>query len=364
MLITSGGFGMITRKAIIEYDVNEIESNEIYLDESNLEETNDGDINSILDMMYRKNGISPLDMTWELTDKCNFECPFCYIHNHSTNPNKEQFEYRFETIKPELDELINHGLFICYLSGGECLLHPDFEKIYLYLKTKGVLVAVLTNAALLSDDHVNIFRKYKPYKIEVSIYGVDTTFSKKTQMANKVLKNVLKLKNAGINVIAKMPRNNCTEREFEKVRAWCEKNDIEFFYSNELFNGYDDTDNSIYQSDIDERNDIRERKWGYKKVFDCPAGKHSFVLSYDGKVRPCFAFYEKKTPEWSFSIEHGIITAFNRMKNKVESISGKRLKHCKGCERSNQCQECIATQCVADDVESYMKHKCMENNFI
>lgn len=352
---------MITRKSIIEYDVNEYEANEIYLDERFLEETNGGDIDSILDFMYRKNGISPLSMTWELTNRCNFNCPFCYIHNPSNTSKEECIEYRFEEIQSELDKLIERGLFICYLTGGECLFHPDFEKIYLYLKKAGVLVAVLTNAALLTEKHISMFKKYKPYKVEVSIYGVDRTFVENPTAAKKVLENVLKLRNAGINVIAKMPYNSCTEGQFEKVQSWCTEQDIEFYYSDELYSGYDGTDNTIYKREKEENTILTEQKFGYKKVFDCSAGKYSFILSCNGKVRPCFAFYEQKAPEWFFGIEEGIVEAFERMKTKIKSIAGRRLKYCKGCEKSAQCQECIATQCMTDDVESYMKYKCMED---
>ena len=353
------GIILITRKCIIEYDVNEHEANEIYLDEELLEETNYGDIDSILNMMYRKNGISPLSTTWELTNKCNFNCPFCYIHNQSDTSKEECIGYRFEEIKSELDELIKRGLFICYLTGGECLLHPDFEKIYLYLKKKGVLVAVLTNVSLLSEKHISIFKKYKPYKVEVSIYGKNHTFSSDPTVANKVLENVLKLKNAGINVVAKMPFNSCTEEQFEKVQSWCIEHDIDFYYSDELFSGYDGTDNNIFKRDKKEKIIPNEQQFGYKKVFDCSAGKHSFILSYSGKVRPCFAFYEQKAPDWVFNTEKGIAVAFDQMKHKIESIVGKRLMYCNGCEKNAHCQECIATQCMADDVEAYMKDKCI-----
>ncbi len=331
IFLNLGGIILITRKCIIEY-----EANEIYLDEKLLEETDDGDIDSILNMMYRKNGMSPLPMTWELTNKCNFDCPFCYIHNHS-NTSEECIEYKFEEIKSDLDELIKQGLFICNLTGGECLLHPDFEKIYLYLKKQGVLVTVLTNADLLSEKHISIFKDYKPYKVEVSIYGKNLTFSSDTTVAKKVLENVLKLKNAGINVVAKIPFNSCTERQFEKVQSWYTEHDIDFYYSNEIFSGYDGTDNSIFKRDKKEEIIQSEQNFGYKKVFDCSAGKYSFILSYNKKVRPCFAFYEQKAPDWAFDTEKGLSVAFNRMKYKIELIKGKRLMYCNGCEKNAQC---------------------------
>ncbi len=60
IILVLGGIIMITRKTIIEYDVNEYEANEIYIEEDLWEETNGGDLGAILDIMYRKNGNSPL----------------------------------------------------------------------------------------------------------------------------------------------------------------------------------------------------------------------------------------------------------------------------------------------------------------
>lgn len=353
---------MITRKNIIEYDVNEHEANELYFDDKILEEVEELNLDSVLEFMYRKNGISPLSMTWELTEHCNLDCPFCYIHN-SKSDTKNEFNYRFKDIKKELDVLIREGLFICYITGGECLLHPDFKQIYLYLKKEGVLVVILTNATLMTDDHIQLFKKYKPYKIEISIYGMNSTFIHKdsTKISQRVIENILKLQQAGINVIAKMPYNKCTEKEFTKVYDWCKNHEIEFFYSEELFDSYDGTNNSVYQVEkIEENKSVKEeQKIGYKKIFDCSAGKYSFLLSYNKKIRPCFAFYEQKTPEWNFSIEkRGIFETFLFMKEKIRDISGKRLEYCKGCKKYKQCQECIATQCVVDNVEEYMKTKC------
>ncbi|MEA3326757.1 MAG: radical SAM protein, partial [Chloroflexota bacterium] len=51
------------------------------------------------------------------------------------------------------------------------LLRHDFQDIYMSLKRKGLLVSVFTNATLIRDEHIALFRKYPPRDIEVTIYG-------------------------------------------------------------------------------------------------------------------------------------------------------------------------------------------------
>lgn len=74
---------------------------------------------------------TPMLLTWELLDRCNFYCPFCYIVGHSHNE-----QVRFENIKSKIQELIDLGLLYCTLTGGEILLHKDFKEIYSFLKLK------------------------------------------------------------------------------------------------------------------------------------------------------------------------------------------------------------------------------------
>ena len=348
---------MITRVInSIEFDINEYESNEIYLNENDYIKTNNGDLDSILEMFWGKKHIFlPLSMTWELTDNCNFECPFCYIHDKNRS-DKYEWKYRFKNMKAIIDFLIEKGLFICYLTGGECLTHPDFVKIYKYLKKRGVLVVILTNASLLYAEHFKLFSEYKPYKIEVSIYDTKYTYSKESvKDASNVLSNVVMLKEKGINVVAKMPINFWTKGSFDRVRYWTEKNKIPFYFSNELFDKYDGTDLSkykIYEKDKEKR-EIGKKSFGYKKAFDCVAGKYSFLLTYDGFLCPCFMCYG--ISDCSFSIfDTNFFDAYSDLKKYIMNSIGNKLPYCNGCEEVDLCQECIATQLKITNVKKYV----------
>ena len=91
--------------------------------------------------------------------------------------------YTFEEAKQIIDTMVNEGLLFCNLTGGEVFLNPDFLNIYKYLKNKGVIVSIFTNLSLLTDEILDVLVEYKPYIVEVSIYGYsDKQFCRVTSL--------------------------------------------------------------------------------------------------------------------------------------------------------------------------------------
>lgn len=210
----------------IQFDVDVEQANELYFTESFARKITESGISGIIEAIYQNTNIKypALSGLIELTDMCNFNCPFCYINEsgmiHHSQPRFD------EGFKNELDYLIEHGLIYCILSGGECLIHPDFVKIYTHLKMNGVLVTVFTNGYLLNDELISLFEKNKPFKMEISVYGIDDesyqiTTNTKNISSNRVFSNILKLQNAGIHVICKTPITTLTEGCYEQIKDWC-----------------------------------------------------------------------------------------------------------------------------------------------
>jgi len=109
-------------------------------------------------------------MWMEITSKCNNDCRHCYI-NHPDEVSKRE-EISLEEIKKFADEAASLDCMWCLLTGGEPLLREDFSKIYMYLKRKGFFVSVFTNATLITEEHIALFKKYPPRDLQVSIYGI------------------------------------------------------------------------------------------------------------------------------------------------------------------------------------------------
>ncbi len=107
----------------------------------------------------------------DLTARCNLNCRHCYINLPAGDEAARARELSLEEIGHIADQAIELGALWCLLSGGEPLLRPDFAEIYMMLKRKGLLISLFTNATLIRPEHIELFKKYPPRDIEVTIYG-------------------------------------------------------------------------------------------------------------------------------------------------------------------------------------------------
>lgn len=111
-------------------------------------------------------------VSMELTERCNNNCVHCYINLPADDEEAKKKEITFAEIKGIVDEAAEMGCISWHLTGGEPLLREDFPDIYLYLERKGMRVTLFTNANLVNSETANLFRKYPPQSLEVSIYGL------------------------------------------------------------------------------------------------------------------------------------------------------------------------------------------------
>lgn len=88
----------------------------------------------------------------ELTDLCNLKCVHCYGEfGKRIEPTFLSFEL-IKKIKNALDDLHTKSIA---LTGGECILNPDFEKIALFFLENGFKLTVFTNG--YNTEKINSF---------------------------------------------------------------------------------------------------------------------------------------------------------------------------------------------------------------
>ncbi|NOZ79555.1 MAG: radical SAM protein [Acidobacteria bacterium] len=88
----------------------------------------------------------PLDISIELTWRCNFRCRHCYIPDFNA-PNGVSTERLMRL----LDELADMGTLFLALTGGEPLLRKDWALIARHARSLGFQVMLLTNGALIDE---------------------------------------------------------------------------------------------------------------------------------------------------------------------------------------------------------------------
>lgn len=98
---------------------------------------------------YRKLGqlSAPFYVQFEVTDRCNNRCFFCYNEKSSTAGK----ELSYREIKRILEELKEAGVFSINLNGGEPLMREDFFEIMEYAYYLGFDLHLNTNGTLIDD---------------------------------------------------------------------------------------------------------------------------------------------------------------------------------------------------------------------
>lgn len=103
----------------------------------------------------------------EITDDCNMTCPVCYFGEKAENHiTVAEFERRLDTLLT-----VETGqLDVLQISGGECLLHPDFCDILDAALRRNIgRIVINTNGLALIKNH-KVFNAIRDHRDRVEVY--------------------------------------------------------------------------------------------------------------------------------------------------------------------------------------------------
>ena len=327
---------------------------------------------SLWDKIKNKRRLVSFDL--EITARCNNNCRHCYINLPARDTRAKEKELSLDEIKNIADQAVSLGALWCLITGGEPLLREDFFDIYLYLKKKGLLVSVFTNAALITEKHIKFFKRYPPRDIEVTVYGATKeTHEKVTRNPGSfdafingldlLLKNKIK-----VRLKAMALRSNL--HELTAISQFCRQRTKDYFRFDPFLHFRFDGDarrNEEIRSErllpeeivTIEKNDP-ERFRALEKscdklinadfahincdhLFHCGAGNGSFTVSYDGFFRLCSSLWH---PDCVYDLKKGaLLEAWRDFVLQVRDKRSKRedfLKKCRVCPIINLCIWCPA----------------------
>jgi len=316
----------------------------------------------------------PLAFDIEITARCNMDCAHCYINLPAADKQARVKEMSVEEILKISREAAEMGAMWCLITGGEPLLREDFPEIYMGLKRLGLLVSVFTNATLINEEHIALFKKYPPRDIEITVYGVTKeTYEAVTKRAGSFekFKNGLDalIKN-GIRIRLKAMAIQANLHEQKAIADFCRARTKDFYrFDPQLhlrFDG-DEKRNELIRSqrlapqqiveleNSDEKRVEAMRKecdalineefthYGCDHLFHCGAGNGSFNISYDGKFRLCSSLWAEGT---TYDLRKGSLKyAWENFVPQVRNMRSQCrefLDTCRKCELVNLCLWCPA----------------------
>lgn len=316
----------------------------------------------------------PFSFDFEITARCNHDCRHCYINLPAGDQEARARELTLPEISAIADQAVGLGAMWVLISGGEPLLREDFPEIYLSLKRKGLLVSVFTNATLLRDEHLELFKKYPPRDIEITVYGVTPeTYERVTRCPGSYAvfrRGLDMLLNAGIKVRLKAMALRSNVGELDAIATFCRQYTKDYFRFDPLlhlrFDGDADRNREIITERLFPEEIVaieqadEERSESLKKnceqlifperehrncqhLFHCGAGNSSFTVSYDGYFRLCSSLWH---PDCIYDLKKGTLAeAWQRFVPRVRALTSAApefLEKCRSCPIVNLCLWCPA----------------------
>lgn len=115
----------------------------------------------------------PIQATFELTPRCALNCKMCYVHLHpeeipTCGRGRELTAEEWIEMGRQAQDA---GVFSLCITGGDPVLHPEFEKIWKALSGMGFYITLQTNAYSITDKLEQLFYEYPPQEAKITLYG-------------------------------------------------------------------------------------------------------------------------------------------------------------------------------------------------
>lgn len=236
-----------------------------------------------------------LSVNWEITRKCNLSCIYCRV----SGGEAKKGELTFEQAKTGVIKLAKSKYSHIKFTGGEPLLKDYFWDLVKFAHQKKLLVSLFTNATLVTDKNIELFKKYIT-STAVSIDSLDELQNKKLQRsrADYVIKNVEKLRDAGIHTVLSSTITNINVNQISILVELAKKLKIKEIKINDfVINGRAKDNNDLLKLSQPLKNQVAYLTKAIKQVFNenvnfderfgCECSNNDIFISYRGDVYPC-----------------------------------------------------------------------------
>lgn len=129
---------------------------------------------------------SPLIVSWDITNKCNLNCLFCYNKSHAKW--KETLPEEKLTIAKKISQM--EPLWVC-LCGGEPLMVKELPFIIEVLSSGKTQISMVTNGWFLNRAYLKILKKAGLRALQFSLDGIKPTTHDRLRRRNGSFQRVV-----------------------------------------------------------------------------------------------------------------------------------------------------------------------------
>ena len=328
-------------------------------------------ISTYLHSKGRRLGL-PIAGNFELTARCNFNCPMCYVH---LTPEQLKASGKAElTAKQWLDlarEAKEKGMVFVLLTGGEPLVRKDFFEIYDGMREMGLLISINSNGSMLKGEILERFLENPPFRFNISLYGGNNeTYRNMCGIPayDQVKENIRKLREAGVEVSLNLSITPYNKDDLAQIYADAVELDVNvrassYMYPSVRVNGEQYgcgnrlpcAESARYSVEWDklrftpEEFALRAEAMIHRQGIEqegcpveegegvrCRAGSSAFWMTWDGRMLPCGMM----TTPVAYPLEVGFEAAWAQIREATAKI--KTPGKCTNCSYKDICGACAA----------------------
>lgn len=313
----------------------------------------------------------PIAGNFELTARCNFNCPMCYVHMTEEQvraTGKELTAGQWLEIARAAKE---KGMIFALLTGGEPLVRKDFFEIYDGMREMGLLISINSNGSMLRGPILERFLETPPFRFNISLYGgSNETYRNMCGIPayDQVKENIRRLRQAGVEVSLNLSITPYNKDDLAQIYADAVELDVNvrassYMYPSVRVNGeqygcgnrLSCAESAAYSVAwdklrfTDEEFDARAENMANLVSLEqdgcpveagegvrCRAGSSSFWMTWDGKMLPCGMM----TTPVVYPLEVGFDAAWETIKEETSKI--RTPVKCVSCDYKDICGACAA----------------------
>lgn len=312
----------------------------------------------------------PIGGNFELTARCNFDCPMCYVHLNQKDQEAIGRELTAEEWIHLAREARDRGMVFALLTGGEPFLRKDFFEIYEAMRDMGILISINSNGSMLSGAIRERLLENPPLRMNISLYGgCQETYR---NMCGKdafgtVTENIRALKEAGVDIRLNLSVTRWNRQDMQRIYDLSRELGVfvkatSYMYPpvrshNSLDQRMSPTEAARCSVDWDlirfAPEEFRRRAEAMKNLMaveqrecsadlvegvSCRAGHSTFWITWDGRMLPCGMM---PYPE-AYPLREGFEAAWEQIKQETRRL--RMPKECAGCSRQAVCPVCAAVR--------------------
>ena len=326
----------------------------------------------------------PIGGNFELTPRCNFDCPMCYVHLHQKDQEAMGRELTAGEWIQIAREARNKGMMFALLTGGEPFVRKDFFEIYEAMRAMGILISINSNGSMLRGPILERLLENPPLRMNISLYGgCRETYRQMCgqDVFETVTENIRALKAAGVDIRLNLSITPHNRQDIRKIYEISRELNVHIKASSYMYPPVRSGNRSDARLSAEDAAKLsvewdrirfspeefvgraesirvmslpekRECSVDLDEGVSCRAGYSTFWITWDGRMLPCGMM---PGPE-AHPLKDGFDAAWEYIRTETRKL---RLpKECAACTKREICAACAAV-CVTetgrfDGVPEYM----------